>query len=915
MVTTTATVDRPVGKSAAQPTADNAPPLRRLVREQGVVIAGQVISGLGNFAFLLAALRLVDARGFARLATFLALYLLLLMPLFGLSAGSSARPDAAARSARRGVIAGVGAALVLAAASPFVAGPLHLPVAMVVVLAVALPAAAPLALVRGRLFGETRPWAAAATLVAEPVVRLGAGLPLVAAGGAVGGAIGVIAGGYAAWVVGLVATRGRHRPVDEPSAVGEAKSRLPIVTVATFVLLAVVQSQDVVFANGLLPARAAGLFAALSTVGGIVAFATSTVPLVLLPRAREPGRAGRHATRVALAITVGIAVAAAAVGAVLPAQVYADVLGPRYAGVAQLAAPYLAAMGLLGIARVVAARVVSRGNGRLVLAVAAGAAALQAAMICLAMRTPRAVALSTLTATVVLTSGVAVVAIARSRRNAAVQRVSEHASVVWWRSAPAVIGAMTIAGLGVRLVITRGLWLDEAISVTQARMGYGAMLHNLRTSDVHPPGYFTLLWGWVHIFGSGPLSVRLPSILVSTLLVPALYLAGREMYGRRTGYTAAALGIAAPQMVWYGQEARMYALFMLLVTLSAWVQVRALRTGRTSMWVAHGVLCALLVYTQYFALLVIVAQQLVTIGIFGARLRRREPVRREIIAWLLGMLVFVVLVAPLVPFARDQYDVNQSAGKGFGAPTATNNGIVQPGRTVSPYVVIANLLWAVWGYHSNTIMTALGALWPAGMLLALALLGRGRSRATTLCLVAALLPIAAMYAIGVEKRFLFDLRYFIGCVPLLLLVLARAASTWPRGRIGSSFLAGGVALSLVAGLIDQQVNGDNPRRYDFAPALHRIAADAGPTDQVILAPAYLQDIAHYYAPAVRQVPALGSPTSIVARTSGDVHVFVLASFLELGGTQESNAVMSVLRQHRRLIAHWRLDNVRVWEFA
>ncbi|HET6910166.1 MAG TPA: glycosyltransferase family 39 protein [Mycobacteriales bacterium] len=904
MVTTTATLDRPLATGAPRGDAA-APSLRRLVHEQGVVIAGQVLSGVGNFAFLLAGLRLVDARGFARLATFLALYLLLLMPLFGLSAGSSAEPGATRRSAQRGLLAGVAAGVALGALSPFLSGPLHLPVVMVAVLAAALPGAAPLALVRGRLFGEKRPLAAASTLVAEPTLRLGLGLPLLAAMGPIGGAVGVVAGGYAGLAMGLLATARNRAPA---AVVSRAQPRLPVVTVAIFTLLAIVQSQDVVWGNGLLNARAAGLFAALSTVGGIVAFTTSTVPLVLLPRAADPGMAGRKATRLALVITAGVAVAATIAGAVVPSAVYTAVLGNRYGGVARLAAPYLAAMGLLGIGRVLVARLVAQGRRRSVLVITFVAAAAQAAIIVLALRTPRAISLSTLAAAAFLTAGTAVLIRrpARARTSVAV--------VAWWRSTPVVLGLMMGAGLAVRLLITRGLWLDEAISVTQVRMPFGAMLHNLRSTDVHPPGYFSLLWAWVHVFGSGPLSVRLPSILISLVLIPALYLAGRELYNHRTGMAAAALGIAAPQVVWYGQEARMYALFMLLVTLSVWAQSRALRTGRLPIWLVHGALCAALIYTQYFSVLVILAQQLVTVAVLSLRRHRRDPVRSDVIGWLLGMAVMAVLVAPLVPFALNQYDVNQAAGRGFGSPTATNNGIVQPGRSVSPYVVIANMLWAVWGYHSNTVMTALGALWPMGMLLTLALLGRGRSRATALCLTAALLPVAVMYAIGTEKRFLFDLRYFIGCVPLLLLVVARATTSWARTRLGSALLVGAVGISLVAGLVDQQLNGDNPRRYDFAPALQRISAQAGPNDELLLAPPYLHDIAHYYAPNVRQASMKGSPTAVVDATSRDRRVFVLASFFELGGTQQSKALMAVLREHRRLVAQWRLDNVRVWEF-
>jgi uncharacterized membrane protein len=188
----------------------------------------------------------------------------------------------------------------------------------------------------------------------------------------------------------------------------------------------------------------------------------------------------------------------------------------------------------------------------------------------------------------------------------------------------ALVSALTAAGLAVRLVITRGLWLDEATSVMEARMSFGRMLDALRTTDVHPPGYFTMLWGWVRIFGDGPLSVRMPTILLGAALVPVLYLVGRDLYGRRTGIVAAVFGVVGPQLVWYSQEARMYMPFMLLVTLSVWAQLRALRSGSTRAWLAHGALCAAMLWTQYFTIFVILTQQVATLLVLFNRHRRRS---------------------------------------------------------------------------------------------------------------------------------------------------------------------------------------------------------------------------------------------------------------------------------------------------
>src|SRR5581483_4234048 len=48
----------------------------------------------------------------------------------------------------------------------------------------------------------------------------------------------------------------------------------------------------------------------------------------------------------------------------------------------------------------------------------------------------------------------------------------------------------------------------------------------------HPPLYFIILWLTVRAIGSGQLAVHIPSIIAGTMLVPAIYLAGSELFDR-----------------------------------------------------------------------------------------------------------------------------------------------------------------------------------------------------------------------------------------------------------------------------------------------------------------------------------------------------------------------------------------------
>jgi uncharacterized membrane protein len=84
-----------------------------------------------------------------------------------------------------------------------------------------------------------------------------------------------------------------------------------------------------------------------------------------------------------------------------------------------------------------------------------------------------------------------------------------------------VVG-LIVVGLGLRLLVTRSIWLDEAISIRQAKLPFADMIAGLAAKDVHPPLHHAVLWVAVQQLGTGELAVRLPSIIAGTLLIPTL---------------------------------------------------------------------------------------------------------------------------------------------------------------------------------------------------------------------------------------------------------------------------------------------------------------------------------------------------------------------------------------------------------
>ncbi|MGE3620685.1 MAG: glycosyltransferase family 39 protein [Acidimicrobiia bacterium] len=867
-------------------------------REQAVVASGQAVAGLGNLAFVAVAARILEPGAFGRLAAFVALHTALHLPGAGLAASGAFDPARARRLERRCATAGWAAAAVLAAWSAPIGRVLDLPTGFVLALAATAPIAPLLGLRRGLAYGGRRHGTLVRSLVAEPVTRCSAGLALAVVAGATGAAWGVVAGGWISCVVLGPARRPRHAASPPRRAGGVAVG-------VSFTLLALLQHLDLVVANGLLDDAGAASFATLSTVGGLVAFATATLPLVLLAPTEDD-----EPTRLALALGAALAVGAGAVGLALvaPGTVIEAVVGDEYLGTRHLLAPYLGAMAALGIARVLAAHHACTGRSRRVAVTLVGVTLAFGAGLALFGRTE-----GTVVAVSTTSLGLAALALAvpSGRPHHAPRRRP------WSRArdldVPFLAG-LFVAAVGVRVVTTRSLWIDEATTVAQARMPFWSMLDDLRRTDVHPPLHHVVLWATTRLVGTGELAIRAPSILAGALTVPAAYGLAREAFDRRSARVVAVLAVPAPFLVWYSQEARMYALFMLAGTLAVWAQLVALRTGRTAAYVAWALAAAAMVWSQWFGLLPLAVQVAATV----VAVRRRAPGGPAATRWrgpLVALGVLVVALVPLVPLLADQLAEYAERGAGLSpAPSAVGldaSGVER--ATVSVYAVVANGLWAVTGYHADGVMEQLGALWPLAMLMVLAALGRHWTGRTKLVAGVAVLPALGLFAIGYLKRDLFELRYFALLGPLLLVLAGRVTSTLARTR--ASLVAATTALAAlsVVALVDQQLNGANPRLYDFRGAVHDIVADAGPTAEVALEPEYLHTVVHYYGPDLDTTRVRGLDASRVGEDGIDV--IVTERFI---GSQAASALVgrSLYELEQRFGPPERIErpNVIVWRF-
>ena len=161
-------------------------------------------------------------------------------------------------------------------------------------------------------------------------------------------------------------------------------------------------------------------------------------------------------------------------------------------------------------------------------------------------------------------------------------------------------------------VVTKPIWFDEAFSALLSVKGPAAIVE-ATTADVHPLGYYLLLWAWGRVFGTTPFALRALSVLVGLGLVGVAYAAARAMVGPRLAAWFGWLVALSPFQVHFAQEIRMYGLLALELTAAAALYWAAVNHGGWLRWIGFAVLAAAAQYTHSLAAMYLLPMALIPV--------------------------------------------------------------------------------------------------------------------------------------------------------------------------------------------------------------------------------------------------------------------------------------------------------------
>lgn len=213
----------------------------------------------------------------------------------------------------------------------------------------------------------------------------------------------------------------------------------------------------------------------------------------------------------------------------------------------------------------------------------------------------------------------------------------------------------------------QSLWADEGNSAAMAGRSLGDISARA-AADIHPPGYYWLLNLWSRIFGDSEAALRSLSALWGILLVWLVYQIVLRLFDRRTALIAAFFAAINPFLIYYSQEARMYAQLAALAALLFYglaryilhesIVLRADGTSKSMSFsgLATGVILFAAVaglYTHYtFPVLVGIATLLYGLWVFNSR--RRGFVQARLLHWAMLLIVMAFFYLPWFGTAWNQ---------------------------------------------------------------------------------------------------------------------------------------------------------------------------------------------------------------------------------------------------------------------
>lgn len=402
-----------------------------------------------------------------------------------------------------------------------------------------------------------------------------------------------------------------------------------------------------------------------------------------------------------------------------------------------------------------------------------------------------------------------------------------------------------LVGLALRIydLGTESIWFDEAVSIMVSKLGFMDQIEWLLTQskEGNPPFYYMVLHLWVPVFGDSEFISRLPSVIFGSLSIVAIYAVGKLLFNKKAGLLAALILATSVFHIKYSQEARGYTLMVFLSLVSFYSLVKLTSSRRRAYSIAYIVSSVLLIYTHYYGLLIIAAQNIFCFTLF---LKNKKAGELGLGRWVRLQLILGILFLPGIYLLAK---ITLSIQKGFWVPEPA------PGWILGFFTIYSGslyllILFAVFSFLSVVSFRKINRSWKVKEFFQPLNdypnnLGITSGNIIYLLLLWSLIPVMVPYTISLIASPVLIFRYTI-CASLAFYLLASSGISNTNNKWLILFIS---AVITVLSLVSVGKYYDQVNKHQWREVMSDIETYAGHGDVIVVYPHYERIPAFYYS--------------------------------------------------------------------
>lgn len=356
---------------------------------------------------------------------------------------------------------------------------------------------------------------------------------------------------------------------------------------------------------------------------------------------------------------------------------------------------------------------------------------------------------------------------------------------VAWRPALLILAAFAAVVGGVNCWVP-GPWLDEGATILAAQRSWGSLAAMVQNIDAVHGLYYATMHVWFDFVGYSPLTLRLPSVIATSVGAVLTAILGRRLLDPEAGLLAGVAFTLMPSTAAYATEGRSTSLAAALVTLTVLLFVEACSRRSVWWWLGYSAAAALAVHVFLLGALVLIVLPVVMLAI--------APNRSKWLGFTFGTLAAASACVPLLGLALSQRGqvswINEPTLRGL---------IVLPREVWFPMQGSVVHVAAAWALISLAVAMFVTAAHHRGFTTSIL----GVRGVVVLLLGWALLPAVVLVTMSTLGPNIYTPRYLASTTPALALILGAAMRSLQASWLKVLCL-GTLVVLLVSPWIDQR---------------------------------------------------------------------------------------------------------------